>query len=150
MCFLGLAGALCAVAARPASPWGWTGVSAPQVFPEHTIFVAHESGRFRVAAGSVQDGSRDVWLLPAEALDIPDLLVYAVPQLDEALVASEDQGFALPTGARLLGPGAQASPTLFQLAAGENVLLLFSLGHQVVEASITLSVPTAGSQKGGR
>jgi hypothetical protein len=150
MCFLGLAGALCAVAARPANPLGWTGVSAPQVFPEHTIFVAHESGRFRVAVGPVQNGSRDVWLLPAEALDIPDLLVYAVPQLDEALFASDKEGVALPAGVRLLGPGAQASPTLFEVATSENALLLFSLGHQAVEAAVTLSVPAAGSQKEGR
>lgn len=89
-------------------------------------WIEHDSGRFR----AVVTGDRAVWLVPKEALDIPDLLVYST--------AAEHVGDALPQDARLLGPASQGSPTRFEWPAGAKVLLLFSLGHQSIEASISL------------
>ncbi|QDV06999.1 hypothetical protein Poly30_25180 [Planctomycetes bacterium Poly30] len=93
----------------------------------------HSSGRFSVAVGPVGAGFREVWLLPAEVLDIPDLLVYSSERSSDELT--------LPIDARLLGPAAQGTPTRFEVPIEAKGLLLFSLGHQTVEAVIALEAP---------
>ena len=136
MCLVALVGMVVAVMARPSGSSTPGPSDVDSVLDAKAALVEHESGRFRVAVSAPVNKSREIWLLPSEALDVPDLLVYAVANADV------DTGGELPTGAKLLGPAAQDSPTRLAMAEEDGGLLLFSLAHQVVEASI--SIPKAG------
>ncbi len=146
MCFVALAGVVGAVAVRPATSPADDAHTAPSTGADGATLLAHESGRFQVAVGATTAGSRDVWLLPSEPLDIPDLLVYAVQGASDAAELPSE----LPSGAKLLGPAAQASSTKFSVAESDGALLLFSLAHQAVEATITLSAAPDAATKGDR
>ena len=142
MCFIALAGVVGAVIVRPSTASVAHGAAgAPQDEDALKTWGEHESGRFRVAFGVAMANVQDVWLIPNEPLDIPDLLVYAVTQVDV------EGATELPADARLLGPAAQATPTLLKMTVNERGLLLFSLAHQAVEASI--SFPDLGQFKDG-
>ncbi|MEM8712301.1 MAG: hypothetical protein AAGG01_15225 [Planctomycetota bacterium] len=107
---------------------------APQL-PGDASVVEHPSGRFRVAVEGAGEGARPrrLWLLPSEALDIPDLIVYGAPKPSDV---SALEGESLPSSAVLLGPASGSQPASWDLESNPETLLLFSLAHQSVAAAI--------------